>query len=76
MRDSVPRARYSSVCIVLRLWRISLIPIYRVYRLYDKYMQKAGEPENDAGFLQVIIIAAVHVYSQLNYNYSNPLSLE
>ena len=33
-----------------------------------KYMQKAGEPENDAGFLKVIIIAAV----QLNYNYSYP----
>ena len=26
----------------------------------NKYMQKAGEPENDAGFL---IIAAVHVAS-------------
>ena len=36
MRDSVPSVRYSSVCNVLRLWRISLIPTYRVYRLYDK----------------------------------------
>ena len=36
MRDSVPSVRYSSVCIVLRLWRISLIPTYRVYRLYDR----------------------------------------
>ena len=35
MRDSVPGARYSSVCNVLRLWNISLIPTYRVYRLYD-----------------------------------------
>ena len=35
MYDSVPSARYSSVCNVLRLWRISLIPTYRVYRLYD-----------------------------------------
>ena len=35
MRDSVPIARYSSICSVLRLWRISLIPTYRVYRLYD-----------------------------------------
>ena len=26
----------------------------------NKYIQKAGEPENDAGFLKVIIIAAVH----------------
>ena len=37
MCDSVPSARYSSVCNVLRLWRISLIPTYRVYRLYDIY---------------------------------------
>ena len=29
----------------------------------NKYMQKAGEPENDAGFPKVIIIAAVHVAS-------------
>ena len=29
----------------------------------NKYIQKAGEPENDAGFLKVIIIAAVHVAS-------------
>ena len=28
----------------------------------NKYMQKAGEPENDAGFLKVII-AALHVAS-------------
>ena len=31
MLDSVPSARYSSVCNVLRLWRISLIPTYKVY---------------------------------------------
>ena len=35
MHDSVPSARYSSVCNVLRQWRIWLIPTYRVYRLYD-----------------------------------------
>ena len=35
MRDSVPSARYSSVCNVLLQWSISLIPTYRVYRLYD-----------------------------------------
>ena len=28
MRDSVPSARYSSVCNVLRQWRIWLIPTY------------------------------------------------
>ena len=36
MRDSVPSASYSSICNVLHLWSISLIPTYRVYRLYDK----------------------------------------
>ena len=35
MRGSVPITRYSSVCNVLRQWNISLIPTYRVYRLYD-----------------------------------------
>ena len=38
MRDSIPSARYSPICNVLRLWKTSLIPI-RVYRLYDnKFM--------------------------------------
>ena len=35
MRVSVPSASYSSVYNVLRHWSISLIPTYRVYRLYD-----------------------------------------
>ena len=35
MRGSVPSARYSPICNVLRQWKTSLIPIYRVYRLYD-----------------------------------------
>ena len=35
MRDNVPSARYLPVCNVLRQWKTSLIPIYRVYRLYD-----------------------------------------
>ena len=38
MRDSVPSVRYSSVCNVLRQWSISLIPTYRVYRLYDRWV--------------------------------------
>ena len=38
MRDSVPSVSYSSVCNVLRQWNISLIPTYRVYRLYDDSM--------------------------------------
>ena len=35
MCDSVPSPRYSPVSNVLRQWRISLIPTYRVYLLYD-----------------------------------------
>ena len=35
MPDSVPSARYSAICNVLRLWRIWVIPTYRVYQLYD-----------------------------------------
>ena len=35
MSDSVPSARYSPFCNVLRQWKTSLTPIYRVYRLYD-----------------------------------------
>ena len=35
MPDSVPSASYSSVCNVLRQWRISIIPTYRVNRPCD-----------------------------------------
>ena len=35
MRDNVPSARYSSICNVLRQWRIWLIATYRVYQLYN-----------------------------------------
>ena len=35
MHDSVPSPRYSAICNVLRQWKTSLIPTYRVYRLYD-----------------------------------------
>ena len=35
MRDSLPSARYSPVCNVLRQWKTLLILIYRVYRLND-----------------------------------------
>ena len=36
MRDSVPNPRHSPVCNVLHQWKTSLIPTYRVYRLYDR----------------------------------------
>ena len=54
MRDSVPSASYSSVCNVLRQWNISLIPTYRVYRLYDtslflsNYVSQSCVEENKA----------------------------
>ena len=45
MRDSVPSARYSPICNVLRQWKTSLIPIYRVYRLYDIKNEKTFKNE-------------------------------
>ena len=41
MRESVPSARYSPICNALRQWKTSLIPIYRVYRLYDNKKKNA-----------------------------------
>ena len=38
MRDSVPSSRDSRVCNVLRLWRIWLIPTYRVGSLPTLYL--------------------------------------
>ena len=45
MRDSLPNARYSPICNVLRQWKTSLIPIYKVYRLYDIQVQKTFKNE-------------------------------
>ena len=44
MRESVPTARYSPVCNVLRQWKTSLILTYRVYRLYDTVETGALRP--------------------------------
>ena len=38
MRDSVPSARYSSVCNVLRQWRIWLIPTYKSYTVKEEIL--------------------------------------
>ena len=46
MRDSVPSARYSPVCNVLRQWKTSLILTYRVYRLYDIKTEKTFKNEH------------------------------
>ena len=73
MRDSVPSVRYSSVCNVLRQWRIWLIPTYRVYRLYDNFitltpielevnlMSFALGPFNYYILLQCTVYIPVHV---------------
>ena len=44
IRDSVPSARYSLVCNVLHQRKTSLIPTYRVYRLYDNYTSLFRQP--------------------------------
>ena len=40
MCESVPIARYSPVCNVLRQWKTSLILTYRVYRFYNIKTEK------------------------------------
>ena len=57
MRESVPTARYSPVCSVLRQWKTSLILTYRVYRLYDIYSPQT--------FL--LPITHVHIIDYHNY---------
>ena len=43
MRDSVPSVTYSSVCNVLRLWRISVIPTYtRTQNHFNKMKKEVG----------------------------------
>ena len=49
MRDSVPSARYSPICNVLLQWKTSLIPTYRVYRLYD--ITKTQKNKKEVGML-------------------------
>ena len=45
------------------LFIIIVVHVVKHQSVINKYIQKAGEPENDTGFLKVIIIAAVHVAS-------------
>ena len=58
MRDSVPSARYSPICNVLRQWKTSLIPTYRVYRLYDFYTAQHRKGH-------VIIMHMHHLYQAM-----------
>ena len=66
MRDSVPSARYSPISNVLRQWKTTLIPIYRVYRLYD-----TGSEQGVQYILIYIYIVIVHeFYHNYIYNYT------
>ena len=58
MRDSLPSPRYSPVCNVLRQWKTSLIPTYRVYRLYD-YSDSHTHTHKVALFCDIIIIIII-----------------
>ena len=74
MRDSVPSARYSAICNVLRQWKTSLISTYRVYRLYDIKTEKTFKNEqrskdaaakkrpNTSGVGKLIIIMRISIY--------------
>ena len=66
--EPTPKVRQS---LVPAHFALIITIVVHVVSVINMYMQKAEEPDNDAGFLKVII-AAVHVYSQLNYNYSYP----
>ena len=72
--DSVPSMRYSSVCNVLHVWKISLIPTYRD-RLYDNYKKRkkifyeqrsrdavAQKIANISGVGKIIIIMRISIY--------------
>ena len=59
MRESVPSPRYSPVCNVLRQWKTSFIPTYRVYRLYDNYTEHR---------LKKVTLAFIYIYSNNYYD--------
>ena len=74
-RDSVPSPRYSPVCNVLRQWKTSLIPTYRVYRLYDSSSVGGLEDCLDAqGATNLLGLLTEAVYIQKE-NYLLPLFL-
>ena len=64
MRDSDPSVRYSSICNVLCVWTISLIPSYRSYRLYDTYVGKnhgfASFVDCNAQNMNLYLVLVIH----------------
>ena len=83
MRDSVLSARYSSVCVVLRLWRISFIHTYRVYRLYDTLSTRCSVHSTNLLMLtltlqylmQVLMTKVIYHVSMFTIKYLAPLIL-
>ena len=74
MRDSVPNPRYSPVCNVLRQWKTSLIPTYRVYRLYDSSVGGLEDCLDAQGATNLLGLLTEAVYIQKE-NYLLPLFL-
>ena len=68
MRDSVPSTRYSSICNVLRLWRIWLIPTYRVNRLYDNSNNNNNNNNKIILMLKIIVIIIIIIIIIIIYN--------
>ena len=62
MHDSVSSARYSAICNVLRQWKTSLIPTYRVYRLYDIL--------STYGTFNMLTHHGVYIYIYIGYMYT------
>ena len=68
MRDSVPSARYSSVCNVLRQWSISLIPTYRVSMIifFDLYVV----------YRCTLVLCFLYTFTAAAYTYYHSLNQE
>ena len=65
MRDSVPSPRYSSICNVLRQWKTSLIPTYRVYH---SMITLPGS--GSVHVLCMILESHINIKSGAPYNYT------
>ena len=63
MRDSVPSARYSSVCNVLRQWRIWLIPTEERRRIRKKKNAKPLFFTSRGAYVNLRYIAMLYTYS-------------
>ena len=59
MRGSVPSARYSPICNVLRQWKTSLIPIYKKH---FKNEQRSKDAAAKKDLIQVEYIGKINNY--------------